>query len=144
MKKEITIYYFKNKSYPNDYIVKRVLTQYGNYYKLTSYWKKGKNIERYDSRLKLSKLEANKYILQCRKENRFDHFEYQFVIWGDLMKLNRHDYELIILGLSYLQLHLQKQYEDEKNKRKKDKIYHEHLEISRLSNIIYKQFIERF
>ena len=27
------------------------------------------------------------------------------------MKLNRHDYELIILGLSYLQLHLQKQYE---------------------------------
>ena len=60
------------------------------------------------------------------------------------MKLNHHDYELIILGLSYLQLHLQKKYEDEKNKRKKDKIYHEQLEISRLSNIIYKQFIERF
>ena len=31
MKKEITIYYFKNKSYPNDYIVKRVLTQEENY-----------------------------------------------------------------------------------------------------------------
>ena len=57
------------------------------------------------------------------------------------MKLNRHDYELIILGLSYLQLHLQKQYEDEKNKAKKYKIYHEHLEISRLSYIITKQFI---
>ena len=60
------------------------------------------------------------------------------------MKLNRHDYELIILGLSYLQLHLQKQYEDEKDKTKKYKIYHEHLEISRLSNIIFKQFVERF
>ena len=57
------------------------------------------------------------------------------------MKLNRHDYELIILGLSYLQLHLQKQYEDEKDKTKKDKIYHEHLEISRLSNIITNLFM---
>ena len=60
------------------------------------------------------------------------------------MKLNRHDYELILLGLSYLQLHLQKQYENEKNKTKRDKIYHEHLEITRISNIISKQFIERF
>ena len=57
------------------------------------------------------------------------------------MKLNRHDYELIILGLSYLQLHLQKQYENEKVKEKKDKIYYEHLEIRRLSDIITKQFI---
>lgn len=57
------------------------------------------------------------------------------------MKLNRHDYELIILGLSYLQLHLQKQYEDEKDKTKKDKIYYEHIEISRLSDIIIKQFM---
>ena len=57
------------------------------------------------------------------------------------MKLNRHDYELIILGLSYLQLHLQKQYENEKDKAKKDKIYHEHIEISSLSDIIIKQFM---
>ena len=57
------------------------------------------------------------------------------------MKLNRHDYELIILGLSYLQLHLQKQYEDEKDKTKKDKIYYEHIEISRLSDIITKQYM---
>ena len=57
------------------------------------------------------------------------------------MNLSHHDYELIILGLSYLQLHLQKQYEDEKDKTKKDKIYHEHLEISRLSNIITKLFM---
>ena len=57
------------------------------------------------------------------------------------MNLNQHDYELIILGLSYLQLHLQKQYEDEKDKTKKDKIYHEHLEIIRLSDIIIKQFM---
>ena len=57
------------------------------------------------------------------------------------MKLNRHDYELIILGLSYLQLHLQKQYEDEKDKAKKDKIYYEHIQISRLSDIITKLFM---
>ena len=57
------------------------------------------------------------------------------------MKLNHHDYELILLGLSYLQLHLQKQYEEEKDKIKKDKIYYEHIEISRLSDIINKQFM---
>ena len=60
------------------------------------------------------------------------------------MYFNRHDYELLILGLSYLQLHLQKQYEDEKNKIKKDRIYHEHLEVTRLSNMISREFIERF
>ena len=57
------------------------------------------------------------------------------------MNLNHHDYELIILGLSYLQLHLQKQFENEKDKTKKDKIYYEHIEISRLSDIINKQFM---
>ena len=57
------------------------------------------------------------------------------------MKLNCHDYELIILGLSYLQLHLQKQYEVEKNKTNKDKIYYENLEVNRLSNKITKQFM---
>ena len=55
------------------------------------------------------------------------------------MKLNHHDYELIILGLSYLQLHLQKQYEDEKDKTKKDKIYYEHIEVSRIADIISKK-----
>ena len=142
MKKEITIYY--KDSNQDEYVTRSVLTQEGNYYKLTSYWKIGKKIETYVSGLKLTKSEANKYILQCRKENRFDHFEYQFVMWGVLMNLNRHDYELILLGLSYLQLHLQKQYEEEKDKTKKDKIYNEHLEIIRLSNIISKQFIERY
>ena len=78
MKKEITIYY--KDSAQDEYVTRRVLTQEGNYYKLTSYWKIGKKIETYVSGLKLSKLEANKYILQCRKENRFDHFEYQFVM----------------------------------------------------------------
>ena len=57
------------------------------------------------------------------------------------MNLNYHDYELLLLGLSYLQLHLQKQYENEKVKEKKDKIYYEHLEVIRLSDIITKQFI---
>ena len=57
------------------------------------------------------------------------------------MNLNHHDYELIILGLSYLQLHLQKQYENENDKTKRDKIYHEHIEITNLSDIIIKQFM---
>ena len=53
----------------------------------------------------------------------------------------KHDYELILLGLSYLQLHLQKQNEEEKNETKKDKIYYENLKVNRLSNIITKQFM---
>ena len=53
----------------------------------------------------------------------------------------KHDYELLILGLSFLQLHLQKQYENEKQKAKREKLYHEHLEVSRLSDIITKQFM---
>ena len=57
------------------------------------------------------------------------------------MNFNHHDYELIILGLTYLQLHLQKQYENEKQKVKRDKLYHEHLEVTRLSNIIIKQYM---
>ena len=60
------------------------------------------------------------------------------------MELNQHDYELILLGLSYLQLHLQKQFEEEKDEAKKYKIHCKHLEITRLSNIISKQFIERY
>ena len=78
MKKEITIYY--KDSNQDEYVTRRVLSQDGNYYKLISYWKKGKNIERYDSRLKLSISEVNKYILQCKKVKRFDHIEYQFVM----------------------------------------------------------------
>ena len=57
------------------------------------------------------------------------------------MELNQHDYELLILGLYYLQLHLQKQYENEKNKAKRDKIYDKHLEIIRLTDILIKQFM---
>ena len=57
------------------------------------------------------------------------------------MTLKCHDYELIILELYYLKLHSRKQYEDEKDKTKRDKIYYEHIEISRLSDIITKQFI---
>ena len=78
MKKEITIYY--KDSCQDEYVTRRVLTQEGNYYKLTSYWKIGKKIETYVSGLKLSITEANKYIIQCNKENRFDHIEFQFVM----------------------------------------------------------------
>ena len=78
MKKEITIYY--KDSNQDEYVTRSVITQEENYYKLTSYWKKGKSIERYESRLTLTEASVNKYILQCRKLNRFDHIEYQFVM----------------------------------------------------------------
>ena len=57
------------------------------------------------------------------------------------MNLNKHEFEIILLALSYLQLHLQKQYEEEEDITKKYKIYYKHVEISRLSDIITKQFI---
>ena len=78
MKKEITIYYKDTNK--DEYVTRRVLTQDGNYYKLTSYWKKNKKKKRYKKKQKLSITEANKYIIQCNKENRFDHIEHQFVM----------------------------------------------------------------
>ena len=38
MKEQITVYYFKDKLHPNDYIVKRVLTQQDDYYTVISYY----------------------------------------------------------------------------------------------------------
>ena len=55
------------------------------------------------------------------------------------MEFNKHDWELLLLATTYLQLHLQKQYEFEKNKNKKDKIYYEHIEVSRIADIISKK-----
>ena len=57
------------------------------------------------------------------------------------MKLNKHEFEIILLALSYLQLHLQKQYEEEEDITKKYKIYYKHVDISRLSNKITNQFM---
>ena len=80
MKKEITIYYFKNKSYPNDYIVKRVLTQEGNYFSLSSYYMINNKLKEFRSNLKWSNEKINKYIIQCMKSTCFDHIEYQFIM----------------------------------------------------------------
>lgn len=55
------------------------------------------------------------------------------------MEFNRHDWELLLLATSYLQLHLQKQHELEKDSKKKEKIYYEHIEVSRLANVINKK-----
>ena len=59
------------------------------------------------------------------------------------MNLNKHEYEIILLGLSYLQLHLQKQYEEEEDIKKKYKIYYKHVGISRLCNKITNQVMRR-
>ena len=80
MKKEITIYYFKNKNYPNDYIVKRVLTQEGNYYSLSAYYMINNKLKEFKSNLKWSSEKINKYLIQCKKSKYFDHIEQQFLI----------------------------------------------------------------
>ena len=77
MKKEITIYYFKNKSCPNDYIVKRVLTQEGNYYSISAYYMVNNKLKEFKSNLKWSNESVNKYLIQCMKSSCFDHIEYQ-------------------------------------------------------------------
>ena len=80
MKKEITIYYFENKSYPNDYIVKRVLTQEGNYYSLSAYYMINNKLKEFKSNLKWSSEKINKYLIQCKKSKFFDHIEQQFIM----------------------------------------------------------------
>ena len=80
MEKEITIYYFKNKSCPNDYIVKRVLTQEGNYYSMSAYYMVNNKLKEFKSNLKWSSEKINKYLIQCKKSKYFDHIEQQFLI----------------------------------------------------------------
>lgn len=82
MKEQITIYYFKDKLHPNDYIVKRVLTQNGDHYTVVSYYNINGKIKDFPSRLKLSGAVLNNYLLLCMKAPFFDKIEYQNVMEG--------------------------------------------------------------
>ena len=80
MKEQITIYYDKDKNHPNDYIIKRVLTPDGNKYLIISYYKIFGMVKRFKSKIELSNVAVNKYILQCMKSQFFNRVEYQKVM----------------------------------------------------------------
>ena len=82
MKEQITIFYNKDKKHTNDYIVKRVLTQESNKYRITSYYMINGKLKIYPSKLKLSGEKLNSYLLQCMKSNFFDRIERQFIMEG--------------------------------------------------------------
>lgn len=82
MREQITVYYNKDKKNPHDYMVKRVFTQEGNNYNLSSYYMINNKIKEYKSKVKWNTYEINKYIMQCMRDNLFDHIEYQNVMEG--------------------------------------------------------------
>ena len=82
MNEQITIFYNKDKKHSNDYIVKRVLTQELEKYKLSSYYMINGKLRVFPSKLKLSSEKLNYYLLQCRKSNFFDRIERQFIMEG--------------------------------------------------------------
>ena len=82
MNEQITIFYKKDKKHSNDYIVKRVFTQDGQYYLLSSYYMINGKLKIFPSKLKLSSEKLNYYLLQCRKSNFFDKIERQFIMEG--------------------------------------------------------------
>lgn len=82
MQEQITIYYDKDKKHPNDYIIKRVLTPDGDKYSIMSYYKIFGKVKMINSKIKLSNIGVNKYILQCMKSQFFNRVEYQKVMEG--------------------------------------------------------------
>ena len=80
MKKQIIIYYDKDKKHPNNYIIKRVLTPDGDKYSIISYYKIFGMVKRFKSKIKLSNKAINKYIVQCMKSQFFNRIEYQKVM----------------------------------------------------------------
>ena len=82
MNEQITIFYKKDKKHPNDYIVKRVLTQELGNYTITSYYMINGKLKVFPSKLKLSDGAVKYYLLQCRKSNFFDKIERQFIMEG--------------------------------------------------------------
>ena len=82
MKEQITIYYFKDRKHPNDYIVKRILTQENEYYSIVSYFMINNKIKQFPSKLKLTSEQVNKYIIECMKADFFNKIEYQNVMEG--------------------------------------------------------------
>ena len=84
MNEQITIFYKKDKKHANDYIVKRVFTQDGEYYSQSAFYMINNKIKEYKSNLKWTSEYINKYLLQCMKSNFFDKIERQFIIDVDL------------------------------------------------------------
>ena len=82
MRKQITIYYNKNKKFPNDYIIKRVFIQDENFYSLSAYYMLNNKIKEFKSSLKWSNEKINQYIIQCMKSECFGRIEYRFVMEG--------------------------------------------------------------
>ena len=82
MKEQITIFYNKNKKHPNDYIVKRVLTQETENYSIISYYMINGKLKVFPSKLKLSSEKLYYFLLQCMKSNFFDKIEKQFIMEG--------------------------------------------------------------
>ena len=82
MQEQIIIYYDKDKKHPNDYIIKRVLTPVGDKYSIISYYKIFGMVKRFKSKIELSNVALNKYILQCMKSQFFNRVEYQNVMEG--------------------------------------------------------------
>ena len=80
MNEQITIFYNKDKKHSNDYIVKRVITQEGEWYTIDSYFMINGKLKNYHSSLKLSYNMLCTYLLQCKKSNFFDRIERQFMM----------------------------------------------------------------
>ena len=82
MKEQITIFYNKDKKHINDYIVKRVFTQDGEYYSQSAYYMINNKIKEYKSNLKWTNEYINKYLLQCMKSDFFEKIERQYMMEG--------------------------------------------------------------
>ena len=82
MNEQITIFYKKDKKHPNDYIVKRVLTQDSENYSLISYYMINGKLRVFPSNLKLSGEKLNCFLIQCMKADFFDKIERQFIMEG--------------------------------------------------------------
>ena len=82
MKQQITVYYFKDRKHPEDYIVKRVITHIGEYYSITSYYMIRGKLKEYPSKLLIRDYKLNYYLMQCMKADFFNKIEYQNVLEG--------------------------------------------------------------
>ena len=82
MKQQITVYYFKDRKHPEDYIVKRVLLQEGENYSLNSYYMINGKMKEFPSKLKMTSEQVNKYIIECMKADFFNKIEYQNIMEG--------------------------------------------------------------
>ena len=82
MKEKITVYYFKDRKHPNDYIVKRILTQENEYYSIVSYFMINEKLKEFPSKLKMTSEQVNKYIIECMKADFFNKIEYQNIMEG--------------------------------------------------------------